>query len=112
MYHVPGKLSVILITVWCLQKLGKKLAVSKQESQKFDVGRFNLRKINELEFRKEYKIKISKRFLYLWNLNGNEDVNMAWEDIKENIKTSAKEILGVYELRKHKARLDEERFHF
>jgi hypothetical protein len=30
-------------------KVREKLAVSKKESQKFDEGRFNLRKLNELE---------------------------------------------------------------
>jgi len=34
------------------------LAVSKQAAQKFDGERFNLRKLNELEIRKEYQIKI------------------------------------------------------
>jgi len=86
----------------------EKLVVSKQESQKFDEGRFDIRKLNELEFRKQCKVKISKRFAYLENLNENEEVNRAWENIKENISTSANEILGVYELRKHKPRLDEE----
>ena len=30
-------------------------------------------------------------------LNDSEDINRAWENIKENIKTSVKESLGVYE---------------
>jgi len=47
-------------------KVRERLAVSKQETQKFDVERFNLRKLNELEFRKQYQIKISNRFLQLW----------------------------------------------
>jgi cell division inhibitor SulA len=39
---------VILITIWWLQKLGKeeRLAVSKQAAQKFDMERFNFRKLN------------------------------------------------------------------
>jgi hypothetical protein len=31
----------------------------------------------------------------------------AWENIKENIKTSAKESLGLYELKQHKPWFDE-----
>jgi hypothetical protein len=54
---------------------------------------FNLRKLNELEVRQEYQIKISNRFATLENLCDNEDINRAWENIKENIKTSAKERL-------------------
>ena len=33
----------------------KRLAVSKQASQKYDVDRFNLRKLHELESRKRYQ---------------------------------------------------------
>jgi hypothetical protein len=47
-------------------KVRKKLAVNKQASQNFDAERFNLRKLNELEVRKQYQIKISNRFLQLW----------------------------------------------
>jgi len=43
------------------------LAVSKQAAQKFDWERFNLRMLNELEVRKQYQIKISKRFTALEN---------------------------------------------
>jgi hypothetical protein len=35
------------------------------------------------------------------------DVNKAWETIRENIKISAKEGLGYYELKKHKPWFDE-----
>jgi len=31
----------------------ERLAVRKQEAQKFDYGRFNLRKLNELDVRKQ-----------------------------------------------------------
>ena len=47
--------------------------------------RFNLRKLSELEVRNEYQIKISNRFASLENLNDGEDINRAWENIKENI---------------------------
>jgi len=44
----------------------------------------------------------------LENLCDNEDINRAWENIKENIKTSAKESLGLQELKWHKPWFDEE----
>jgi hypothetical protein len=44
------------------------LAVSKEVAQKFDVERFNLRKLNELEVSKQYKIKVTNRFAALENL--------------------------------------------
>jgi hypothetical protein len=35
------------------------------------------------------------------------DINRAWEIIREDIKISAKESLGYYELKKHKPWFDE-----
>ena len=72
------------------------------------MGGFNLRKLSELEVRKEYQIKISNRFAGLENLGDSDDINTAWVNIKENIKTSSKESLGLYELKKHKSLFDEE----
>jgi hypothetical protein len=48
--------------------------------KKFDVARFNLKKLMELEVMKRYqiKIKISKRFAALEKLNDSEDINRAW----------------------------------
>jgi hypothetical protein len=66
------------------------------------VERFNLRKLSELEVGKKYQINISNRFATLENLNDNKDINKAWENIKENIKSSAKDSLGLYELKQHK----------
>jgi hypothetical protein len=41
----------------------------------------------------------------LENLDTEVDVGKSWETIRENIKISAKESLGYYELKKHKPRL-------
>jgi hypothetical protein len=77
-------------------------------AQKFDGERLNLRKLNELEVRKQYQIEITNRFAALENLGEGKDVNKAWENIKENFKTSAKWSLGMYELKQHKPWFDEE----
>ena len=61
--------------------------------------RFNLRKLSELWIRKQYQIKISNRFAAWENLNYNEDISRVWENIKENIETSVKESLALYELK-------------
>ena len=84
----------------------KRLAASEQAAQKFDGEWFNLRKLNELEFRKQYQIQITNRFAALENLSNDEDINKAWENIKENIKTSAKESIGMQELKQHKPWFD------
>jgi len=70
-------------------KLRERLAVRKQAAQTFDGERFNMRKLNELGVKEKYQIEITNRFAALENLNGDENVNRAWENIKENIKTSA-----------------------
>jgi len=44
----------------------------------------------------------------LENLNDSEDTNRAWVNIKENIETSAKELLGLCELKQHKPWFNEE----
>jgi len=57
-----------------------------------------------------YHIKISNRFAALGNLSDSKDINRVWKvwkNIKEGIKTSAKESLDVYELKQHKSWFDE-----
>ena len=63
-------------------KVRERLEESKQTAHKFDVERFNLRKLSELEVREEYQIKISNRRAALENLNDSEDINSAWENIR------------------------------
>ena len=46
------------------------------------------------------------------NLRYNEDIDGAWENIKDNIKTSAKGSLNLHELKQHKPLFDEECFLF
>jgi hypothetical protein len=55
------------------------------------VERLNLRKLNELEVRKQYYIKISNRFTALENIGDSEGINRTWENIRENIQISGKE---------------------
>jgi hypothetical protein len=63
------------------------------------VEKFTLTKLNELEFKKQYYRKTSNRFATLEYSKDSQDINRTWENIKENIKTSAKESLGVYKLK-------------
>jgi len=48
----------------------------------------------------------------LENLGNGEDINRAWENIKENIKTSGQGSLGLHELKQHKPWFDEECLRF
>jgi len=91
-----------------IAKVRERLAVGKLAAQRFDRQRFNLRKLNDPEVREQYQIEITNRFAALENLNNDKDINRTWENIKENIQTSAKESLGVNELKQNKPWFDEE----
>jgi hypothetical protein len=47
-------------------------------------------------------MKTFDRFAALGNLNDSENINWAWKNIKQYIKTSANVSLGLYELKQHK----------
>jgi len=89
-------------------KFRERLAVGNEAAQRFDRQRFNFGKLNEPEVREQYQIEITNRFAALENLNNDEDVDRTWENIKENIQTTAKETLGLHELKQNKPWFDEE----
>jgi hypothetical protein len=91
-----------------IAKVLERLAVRKQAALKVDVERCNLRKINELEVRKQYDIESKNRVSTLENLSDDKNINRAWESIKESIKTAAEEGLGLHESKQHKPWFDEE----
>ena len=41
------------------------------------MGRFNLRKLNELEVKKQYQIEITNRFAAFRNIGDDGDINRA-----------------------------------
>ena len=86
----------------------ERLTGNSQTTLEFDVERFNLWVLNELEARKQYQIEISNRFAALENLSDGKDINRAWEIINENIKTLAKGCLGLHKLKQHKPWFEEE----
>jgi len=51
-------------------------------------------------------------FAGLEDLNYNKRIDSAWVNIKENIKTSGKESLGLYELKQHQPWFREECLRF
>ena len=66
-------------------KVRERLAVCKQAARKSDVEISSLRKVSEMEVRKQYQIKISNTFAALENMNDREE-------LKENIETSGKTV--------------------
>jgi hypothetical protein len=88
-------------------KIRERLAVNKQGSHKFQMERFDLMKLNEVEGEEKYRVEVSNRFAALEDLDAEVEINTTRETITENIKISAKESLGYYELKQHKPWFDE-----
>jgi hypothetical protein len=57
-------------------------------------------------------MKISNRIAALESFSNGEDIKRALENIKENIKSSAKECLGLYKLKQRTPWFDAECLHF
>jgi hypothetical protein len=77
-------------------KLRERISVSKRGRQKFDLERFDLKKMDDVEVKEKYQVDISNRFAVLESLDETSDINNAWESIRENRKTSAKDNLGCH----------------
>jgi hypothetical protein len=69
--------------------------------------KFNLKKLNGVEGKERYRVGVTNGFAALEDLDAEMEINSAWETIRENIKISAKESLGYFELNKHKLWFDE-----
>jgi hypothetical protein len=61
----------------------------------------------EVESKEQFRVEVSNRFAALEDLGTEVEINSAWEMIRENIKMSAKESLGYFEMKKHKPWFDE-----
>jgi hypothetical protein len=60
------------------RKLREKISVTKQARQKFDVERFDLKKLDDVEVQEKYQVEISNRFAGLESLDESFDINNAW----------------------------------
>jgi hypothetical protein len=59
--------------------------------------RFNLKQLNEVEDKEQFRVGISNRFAALGNLDDEADINRAWETIRENTKFQPKTILKTHQ---------------
>jgi hypothetical protein len=89
-------------------KLRERISVSKRARQNFDLGRFDLKRLDDLEVKEKYQVQISNRFAALGSLDKSFDFNNAWENVREHIKSSAKENLGYQKLKRNKPWFDDE----
>jgi hypothetical protein len=56
-------------------KVREKLAVNKQRSHRFNLDRFNLKKLNEVEGKEQYYVEVSRRFWALEDLDAEVEIN-------------------------------------
>jgi hypothetical protein len=54
--------------------------------------RFSLKKLNEVEGKKCYRVETSNKFTTLENLDAEVDINRSWVAVRENVKISAKRV--------------------
>jgi hypothetical protein len=91
-----------------MAKLRERISVSKQASKNFELERLDLKKLDDVEVKEKYQVEISNRFAALESLVESFDINNAWGNIREIIKTLAKENLGYQNLKHNKPRYDDE----
>jgi hypothetical protein len=90
-------------------KVRERPAVNKQRSHRFHMERFNLKKLNEVEGKEQYRVDVSIRFAALEDLDAEVEINSAWETIRENIKVLTRESLSDFELKKQKPCFEKKR---
>jgi hypothetical protein len=90
-------------------KLRERISVSKRARQKFDLDRFDLRKLDDLDVKERYQVETSNRFAALENSEKSLEINSAWKSIGENNKTSVKENLGYHMLKHNKPWFDDDK---
>ena len=91
-----------------IAKIRERIAVGKQTALRFDRREFNLRKLMSKRLGNSIRLNFTIRVAGLENVKAYEDVNKAWENIKENIQISAEENVCVHELKQNKPWVDEE----
>jgi hypothetical protein len=83
-------------------KVRERRAMNKQRSHRFHTERFNLKKLNKVEGKRQFRVEVSNRFAALEGFDAEVEINSAWDTIRENIKISTNQSVGYFELKKHK----------
>jgi hypothetical protein len=68
-------------------KVRERLAVNKQRSQRFDMERFNLKKLNHVEGKEQFRVEVSTRFAALEDLDTEVEINSSSNTVlfKKNV---------------------------
>jgi hypothetical protein len=64
-------------------KVWERLALNKQRPQRSDMEKFNLKKLNDVEIKKQFCVEVPNRFAALEDLDTEVEINSAWETIRE-----------------------------
>jgi len=72
--------------------------------ENFDMKRYNVKKLNDVEVKGKYVAKIPNRFAGLETMGRDDDVEKrrVWESIGENVSASCTEDLGYINFKEHK----------
>jgi hypothetical protein len=73
------------------QYSGRQANAFAQLSHRFHMERFNLKKLNEIEGKEQFRVEVSNRFAALEDLDTEVEINSVLEMTRENINISAKE---------------------
>jgi hypothetical protein len=66
-------------------KIRESLAVNKQGSHKYQMEKFNLKKLNNVEGKEKYRVEVSNKFAALEDLDAEVEINTILETITEKI---------------------------
>jgi hypothetical protein len=69
-------------------KVEERLVLCKRRSYIFDMERFNLKKLNDVEGKEQFRVEVSNRFSAVEDLDTEVEINSAWETNRENIQIS------------------------
>jgi hypothetical protein len=62
------------IAIVVVGKVRERLAVNKQRSYTFHMERFNLKKLNEVEGKEQFRVEVSNRFAVLGDLDEEVEI--------------------------------------
>jgi hypothetical protein len=62
-------------------KVRERLAVNKQRSHRFHLERFNLKELNDVEGKEQFRVEVSNRFAALNDLDTEVEINCVWQTI-------------------------------
>jgi hypothetical protein len=74
---------IVIVTTMVVVKVRKRLAVNKQRSHSLHTDRFNLKKLNDVEGKEQFRVEVSNRIAALEDLDTEVEINSSWETIRE-----------------------------